>query len=130
MTVQVQWYDESQTILHYQYIGNYTWEEVYTAVDAGYKLAESVQHTVGSIIDMTAAGAIPKGALTHGRQLNKRVHSNVVMQVTVGTGTFIRTMSETFNKLYGMVGGQVSTFFADSVDEAQEMIKDKLAGTA
>ncbi len=129
MTVEVRWYDDSQTILHYAYIGNYTWEEVYAAVEAGYKLAESVQHPVGSIIDMTAAGPVPKGALTHGRQLNKRVHANVIVQVTVGTGTFIRTMAETFNKLYGMIGGQVGTFFADSVVEAQEIIKDKLANT-
>ncbi|NWF70546.1 MAG: hypothetical protein HXY40_15770 [Chloroflexi bacterium] len=52
MGVQVYWEDNEQTLLRYDFVGKWTWSDLYNALALGLKMEMLVTNRVDVLIDM------------------------------------------------------------------------------
>jgi hypothetical protein len=69
MSVNVQWYDESEHILHYQFRGEILWDDYLTALSYGRVLMQSVPHLVCVLYSLVAETHLPEGFVTKVRTI-------------------------------------------------------------
>jgi len=59
MPATVTWLNDNKNILYFDYIGMWTWEESYAAIEKSNRMMDEVNHPVGSIVDFTNTDRIP-----------------------------------------------------------------------
>ncbi len=126
MGVTVQWDNPEKTIIRFNYDAHWVWDDVHHAVDIAFVMIEEIEHEVASILDMTDSLGMPPNALAHARTLTRHQHPRIAMQVTVGGNRFVKLMTDAFVRMYGTLGGRVSTYFVNTVEEARYLIAHEL----
>lgn len=123
MGIQVDWFDaEQKNIVRYEFIGSWTWDELYNAVNQVNTLMASVDHTVYVIVDFRQGRGVPGGALTHMRSSTMRAADNWGGGVFLGINTFLQALVGTFIKVYPRLGERYQT--ADSIEHAIAIIDE------
>ena len=126
MPVSFTWGDPEKRIARYEFVGKWTWEELYTVFHASWNEVVQLDHIVDSISDMTQTNSIPPSAMTHVRSLAQNRPQNTGLMILVGANTYLTMAMQTFRKLYeGTLKRDLDMVFAKSLDEAHAIIAEK-----
>lgn len=120
MPVTVVWDDDAHTAVRYDYIGKWTWEDVYAVAKEANTMVASVPYSVSIIHNMTESAGMPSGALTHARRITMSIPENWDVSVVVGSGAFTESLLSIFSKVYKKLGDHYKT--AQSLDQARALI--------
>lgn len=121
MSVQVDWFDaEKKDIVRYEFVGTWTWDDLYAAMNEVNNLLATVDHMVYVIVDFRQGRGVPGGALTHMRSGTMRAADNWGGGVFLGINSFLQALVNTFIKMYPRLGERYHT--ASSLEEALMII--------
>lgn len=125
MPVTFEWDNAEQTVMRYDLDATWTWEEARLAMSESWVLIAER----GVIVDSVATSQsvhLPPQAMPHMKALTQNRPANAGVMVLVGPSTFIKTMFGIFNTVYSnMLQRDSQVVFAESLDEAREIIKHK-----
>src|SRR5262245_52488528 len=126
MPVHFTWGDPEQRIARYEFVGKWTWDELYTVFHASWDEVKQLNHIVDSISDMTQTNTIPPSAMTHVRSLAQNRPQNTGLMIFVGANAYLTMAMQTFRKLYeGTLKRDLDMVFDKSVEEANACIDEK-----
>ena len=120
MPVNAVWDDEAKTIVRLDYIGKWTWDDVYVATEAMNEMMKSVSHPVSIIHNMFDSAGIPSGAITQARKFTEGLPENWGLSVVIGSGLFAESLVNVFGKLYRKLGEHYRT--ASNLEQARKLI--------
>ena len=120
MPVQVIWDDEAQTTLRQIYAGHVKLTDYITATDEFKRMAESMPHTVHSLMDRTQILSTPAVMLPALRYANTYVASNLGLRVIIKAGMFTRFFVDMGRRVAPHLVKNVH--FVDTLDEARALI--------
>lgn len=84
MPIVTNWYDDEHRVITNRFSGEFTWEEINTALIDLEVLADSVDHGVVMFSDMRGCSVIPKGnAITPAKASMKILPSNLTQIIIV-----------------------------------------------
>jgi len=98
MGVKTYWINDEKTILCAEFAQPWTWDDFQVNSQTMQKEAESVDHSIVTIFDLTEAGIIPASAVSNFRIAANRRTSNVKRLIFAGGSTFTRTLVEITDK--------------------------------
>lgn len=130
MPITTDWYNDEKKIIVTTYDGEYAWDEVYKHVAQGNVLAESVDHPVGLLIDVTKAGPLPANAGSHGKRLRDMYHENISCLVVVGANLLIQAVTNISKRVFQILGNHPTPTFVSTFEEAIEIINKHLPSQA
>lgn len=130
MAIDVRWYDTGKHIILWDFPATFTTEEFLQAAETSFALAKAENRPHGVVIDMSRNTELPRGILTHVRQIQSRAANDPNYRITVSIGvggsnaiakTFVETLRRTgFDRIFGNVR------FADNLPTALDIIQQKL----
>lgn len=120
MPVQVIWDDEAQTILRQVYAGHVKLTDYIAATDEFKRMAETMPHTVHSVMDRTQILSTPSVMLPALRYANTHVASNLGLRVIIKAGMFTRFFVDMGRRVAPHLVKNVH--FVDTLDEARTII--------
>lgn len=119
MPVFVDWHDESKTAIHIAIQNPFTWDDIYRAIDAEFRLLDTVKHPVGIIFDGRDTRTLPPGMLPNVQSMLKRSHPNESIKVFVGTGVVYKLFYTLFSILAKQDQNLTRDYrFTESLDQA------------
>lgn len=127
MRVNVEWQNTEKTLIHIQLLAGWTWDNMRTALKQVDDMIVSVAHPVHLMIDLRQGGRVPSDFLAvAGDLLNQgQARPNEGEKVIVGANFLIKTAYRGFQSLYKTKLENRPIHFADSVEEAQQLIQQK-----
>ena len=126
MGIQVVWDSDSKRSLRFVYTGRWTWDDFFVARTQADALMSSVSYKVDVIVDVRDSDALPPGVLFKMREIIRRgTHTNEGITVIVGASTLIRSIYDTFSKVYGRFTVGLPISFAPTIDDAHKLIFDQ-----
>lgn len=121
MPIKVEWVNQQRTIIHYNVIGNWTWDDYKAANAITDDMVKSVDHPVALICDFSFSTAIPPRMLSNiGRSLRQKRSPNVSHIVTVGITGLLRNLTDVLSTLYPTATADI--IHAHSIDHAYRLI--------
>ncbi|MFW5748780.1 MAG: hypothetical protein ACOCYT_04120 [Chloroflexota bacterium] len=128
MAVGVQWADQAEDILLYQFGKSWTWDAYESALMQGRAMMRSKPHYVGVVIDMRATDAGPPMVMARTKGYIETRPVNTGLVVFVGDSLFFRTFYRMFANIFPRFGAQ---YVAEAdIDAAIQRIRDWLANAA
>lgn len=120
MPVEARWFNEDQLILHFRYIGEFTWAEAHDADQQIRALLASTDHTIDLLYDLSELQSFPLGSREQARIIAEQPpYPNLGLVVLIGEMVLYDLMRATFKS----VGGVPITFaYASTVPGALEVI--------
>jgi hypothetical protein len=123
MPVTIQWDNEEKSIVRMQYVGRWTWEELYAATTQSHTMLDEVDHKVDFIHDWLKSNAIPANAIVHSKNLIEKRHPNVGIVVLVWTNPVIKAMWTAFSsKVYANLTKRYTFWLTSSIEEARDKL--------
>ena len=123
MPITVEWFTDEKTVIHYEYKGKWTWEELYNAIAISNKMIDTVEGVVDTIIDLRQSSMVPANVFSHGKQALANAHPRQGKMVIVGAHRFILTLYDTFVKVYNRPGEKLPTVFIATIEEAAQYLE-------
>ncbi len=126
MSVRIDWDDDRQQILRVTVEGRWAWDDLDAALRDAIALMDSVDHKVHFIIDIrssqfnagSALGQVQKAATPES-------HRNEGVKVVVGANRMVRMLYGAYRKVTQAMGKDQEFLFADSLDSARRLIRDR-----
>ncbi|HRF95814.1 MAG TPA: hypothetical protein PLZ51_11495 [Aggregatilineales bacterium] len=100
MPVQIKWWDDTETILHYQFSDPWDWNEYDTVLRQGRALMKEKNHYVGILNDMTQTIKLPTSLLSKARGYISTKPKNTGRVVYATDNKFLVMMFQMFAKVY------------------------------
>lgn len=124
MTISARWFDEEHTIILTEFIGSWTWDELWTAYRQILKMADTVDGKVDNIVDLTHSFPLPPpGALTQLRKVAEYQHPNTGITVYVKASLMMRGIATLFWKYFPDSAEKYPFEFAKTRAEAHARLK-------
>jgi hypothetical protein len=120
MRIIVQWDNEEHTLVRWDFIGIWDWNDFLAAQKASNALISSVPHTVHIIGDVSRSHHLPTGAIARFRTFKRADPENAGRVVLVGASVYIKTIVEIFRGMFPNTGGNFT--FANSLEEARSAL--------
>lgn len=130
MPVEMKWYDDKKTIFHAQYIGNWTWEELFAALESANDDFDALTYKVDILQDWSNSGKLPPNIISNSRKLIDTMHPNSGISVMVGGNMLLMSLWEVFSKVFAAATRKKTFLFADTVEEAVKLIEENRKNTA
>ncbi len=120
MSVNVYWEDHEHTLLRYDLVGKWDWNDLYAVLALGLRMEMRTIHRVDVLLDMRQSGAIGDGAIAHIRKIADKQPPNVGMMVVITPSKFLRALFQAAMRSYKNVGLYIR--LASSETEARQLI--------
>jgi hypothetical protein len=130
MGIEVNWENETKTIIQYVYDGRWTLRDFDDARIQAARLEETVTHRVDVIVDVRNSSLVPTGTISRGKQVittTPTSHPSEGMAVIVGAGPLVRSIYDVVSKVYPDVVKRRGFRFARTMDEARAIIAQEAA---
>lgn len=123
MTIQVEWMDDTQTVVRQIFNGTWTWDDFYKTSTESKQLIASVEQIVHIFSDMRESESLPmSGVLVHARNVLSNMPANWGLLVIITRNSFIRAMVSTFTSVFRTTTGK-KIFAVATLDEANALIE-------
>jgi len=122
MGIVVQWDNPEQTVIRFEYSGQWTFGDLFEVMQEARVLMDSVDHPVHGIINMQDSKLMPNGVLSLGRNVTMRKHPNQGKSIIVGASGFARTLYDVYRKVYRTTFDESAYAFASNLEEARQML--------
>ncbi|HSS95563.1 MAG TPA: hypothetical protein VLK33_00955 [Terriglobales bacterium] len=123
MSINVQWDNEEHTLVRWDFIGMWDWNDFLAAQKTSNDLISSVPHTVDIIGDVSRSPHVPPGAMARFRTYRRNDPENAGRVVLVGANIYIKTIVDIFRGMFPKTGGNFT--FANSLEEARSTLTAK-----
>ncbi|MFN8374157.1 MAG: hypothetical protein U0694_14930 [Anaerolineae bacterium] len=120
MSVNVYWEDHEHTLLRYDFIGKWDWNDLYFALGQGLKMEMRCINRIDVLLDLRQSGAIGDGAIAHIRKLADKQPPNVGMLVVITQSKFLTALVQATMRSYPNVALYLR--LAPNETEARAMI--------
>lgn len=100
MPVTVGWHDSSHKILQYRFIGEWTWEEYYTALAQGRMMERNASHFVCTINDMRHTTHVPSDFIEQARSVSLTRPQTTAIAVYISDDYHFTSIYEVISSLY------------------------------
>lgn len=121
MSIVVHWDDEEQSIIRWEFGEKWSWDDFYAAFDQSLQMAQTVDHRIDVIPDLTRSTWVPPNALTNFNRIQRQMPSNTHLIVITGGSRFDNTLITTFKAIY-----RINTWrTASTLDEARNIIQQE-----
>lgn len=128
MAIKVIWDDETKTILRYDFIGNWTWNEFYAASAEFHAQLDSVDHKVDTIINLTDSAGMPGNVLSQAYSAFQNQHPNDTgLNVIVSKGMLIQILVNTFSRVYSNFTENFEIHLVFSLEDARKYLSARHA---
>jgi hypothetical protein len=125
MTITVEWDNADKTIIRWDFVGIWEWQEVYAAAEMSGRLRNEVTHSVSVILNLEKATNMKQGALTHTKTVLSFNPDNRDLVIAAGPSAFLHSMVEIFRKMNVSMADKF--LGVDSVKEARKVIAARRA---
>jgi hypothetical protein len=122
MGVNVYWEDNERTLLRYDFIGKWDWNDLYASLGKGLKLEMQSINRVDVLLDLRQSGAIGDNAMAHIRKIGDKQPPNVGMLVVITPNKFLKTLFQVTMQSYP--NAALYLRLAASEEEARMMIAE------
>jgi hypothetical protein len=123
MPIHVVWYDETKTIIVWEFDGAWEWQDYHAAINTAVVMIKSVNHVVDSIMDVRRNRSLPPNALKEGKRWFVVAPSNFGVTVVAGGSGLIRGIATTIGAVYKQFSERI--LIAATVDDAVKIINEK-----
>ncbi len=120
MGVRVDWADEAQTIVFYDFDEHWTWDEVRAAVERGLALEHGVTYRVDAIIDASRSGPPPANVFGELMKIVQDHPDNLYVSVFVTRSSVVTTIIELVRRFSNKARRYYRV--VPTVDEAYQLI--------
>lgn len=107
MPIHVSWDNEHRTVIRYEFLNPWTWQDLSAAIDRVDEMIRDVPYTVHFIADMTRGDTLPDKFLTHISALSRKVRGRDGLIAVVNTNTFAQAVYGIFTRLNNNVMSRV-----------------------
>lgn len=121
MPVEVKWDDEDEITIIQIYSGHIVLEDYYHAIDEFCRLAQSVPHTVHSIMDRRAILSSKGSYLQAMKYGNDRLPDNVGMRILLKPSLMTKILVDMGKRLSPRLISQVHV--VNTLEEARELVR-------
>ena len=104
MGVVVDWTDAEKKIIRYDFPGQWTWDELYEAMNQVNEMMATVPYNVYVVISFERSKGIPPGALTHLRIGTLKAAPNWGGGVFIGVSSLLAALLNTFTAINKKLG--------------------------
>ena len=125
MGISVKWDNSEQTVIRFVYTGQWTFGDLFDAMESARDLMDTVNHPVHGIIDMQDSKLMPNGVLSLGRNVTMRKHPNQGKSIVVGASGFARTLYDVYRKVHRTTFDESAYGFASSLEEARQLLSSQ-----
>jgi hypothetical protein len=126
MNIDVNWDNETKTIIRYLYKNGWNWDDYFAAIKSAGELLDTVDHKVDIIMDFHNANLIPQGAITQvQRAFSHPRHPNIRLTIFVGANAFIRAIEGIGRKLAPTAAKKWDLAFAATLEEAYHIAEEQ-----
>ncbi len=123
MAINLAWDEQDKQIIRVNVSGNWTWDQMETALEEAIGMMDSVGHTVHYIIDIREGQLDLGSALRQAQQAaTPETHRNEGIKVVVGANFLIKTLYAAYKKMIERMGKQQEFLFAETPEEARTLI--------
>lgn len=122
MPVNMRWDNDEKTIYVAEYIGRWTWEELFASMRTAEREMDSLDHACDIIHDWSQSRGFPPNAMANAKGLIPRMHPNTRLHVHVGASSFFMSMWRVFVRIYEPISQKKRFLFADTMDEARQQL--------
>ncbi|MDQ7027841.1 MAG: hypothetical protein Q9P44_20045 [Anaerolineae bacterium] len=105
MPIAVNWDNEEKTIIRWQFLAKWTWDDYYGALQNSRKLTQQATTMIDVIVDMRASKSLPSHLFTHAQNAIQTTSLNVGTIVVIGVTPLLRFAFNTFKRLYDATTG-------------------------
>lgn len=100
MPVHLKWWDDTETILHYEFIDPWDWNEYDTVLRQGRALMREKDHYVGILNDMMQTQKLPTSLLSKARGYISTKPKNTGRVIFATQNKFVVMMFQMFIRVY------------------------------
>ncbi len=118
MSVIVNWTDIEKKIIRYDFPAQWTWDDLYTAMNQVNNMMAEVPHNVYVVISFQQSKGIPAGALTHLRIGTLKAAPNWGGGVFIGVSSLLKALLNTFT----LVNKKLGERYATAKDDEEAML--------
>ncbi|MDZ4669530.1 MAG: hypothetical protein SH821_01555 [Phototrophicales bacterium] len=125
MPVQLKWWDDTETILHYEFLDPWDWNEYDMTLRKGRALMREKSYYVGILNDMSHTTKLPTSLLSKARGYISTKPQNTGLVVYATDNKFLVTMFQIFAKVYPKLAENY--IISSTLDTAVTLISQWLA---
>jgi hypothetical protein len=122
MPVNIEWDNEAKTIIRMEYVGRWTWDELYAATAKSRVMLDEISHKADFIHDWLHSEGVPSNVLVHARNLIEKRHPHVGIVVLVWSNPLIKATWAAINKVYAGLMKRYIFWLASSIEEARDRL--------
>ncbi len=99
MSIELFWEDDAKTILRFNFVGGWTWDDYYPLHEQGNQMAQAIPHIVHSIVDLRQNRSVPTNTITHLTNIANRQIPNAGLKVIITNNRFLHILHSTGVKI-------------------------------
>jgi len=123
MGVTVSWDNEARTIIRYDVVNPWSFEELWGAVHQDNSMFDNINHHFYLIFNGTDVQTVPDNPVSKLKVLAEVIHPDLELIVIVGSNLWLQTLGNLFYRMYGhKLGSLQGVWNARTVEEARELI--------
>jgi hypothetical protein len=123
MAIALDWDDESRTTFLQQFVGSWTWQELYDVWEQTDQIMADVPYEVDFILDFTEGSILPEYFFSNLRVMgNLNAATRVGVRVVVGSSSMLERFWEVFQRAYPKAASTFNIQMAGSLEEARAQI--------
>lgn len=107
MPINVCWDNEHRTVIRYEFIDSWTWQDLHAAIDRVDELVRDVPYSVHFIVDMTCGDTLPDKFLSQIQSASRKVMNRDGLIVVINNNSFVHTVYGIFIRLNNNVMNRV-----------------------
>jgi len=121
MSVEITWIDEEKTIMKYDMIGTWSWDDFYPVYDRAIVEEKAQNHTVYIVVDLRQSKSMPPNMLTHVKNISDHQPDNVGVNVIISNNRFIKMMFDIAVRMHSKIAHYFQ--IAHTLDDAIGLIQ-------
>ncbi|MFN8373789.1 MAG: hypothetical protein U0694_13055 [Anaerolineae bacterium] len=128
MPVNIQWDDEAQTRVLFEFSGKWTWDEYQKARQQGIRMTTDLPQIVNLIVDYSHCDMFPSNMLSHFGSSIEQNPKPFELAVIVTGSPFVKTLVNVITKVYTRKG--VNFKVARTLEDARKIFAEHEAKRA
>ncbi len=121
MPINILWDNEQKTIIRFDFIGNWDWDEYWHCVERSNAMLSEVEHPVNTIANLHESAGLPTGSIQQIKRTFDQAPRNLGIIVINQGGMFVRVMASAFARVYQRQSQRI--FLAESLESARAIIE-------
>lgn len=122
--IAVSWDNEEKTIVRWKFDPDWTWADVYNAIECETELIKQVSHIVDTITDMSRMTRTPTSAFAMVKNAMQSRHERLGITVLYGSNMYVRMMYQMIAIVYPELLESKRLFMTNTEEEAYDIIRE------